>query len=49
MGCMATHSEGFVNYKSMDDVYGTKSQAVDYEDAKPHPYSAAASYRRGIA
>ena len=31
-GCITSHSEGFVNYKAMGDVYGTKPQAVDYEE-----------------
>jgi hypothetical protein len=31
-GCITTHDEGFVNYKAMGDVYGTKPQAIDYEE-----------------
>lgn len=31
-GCITTKSEGFVNYKAVGDVYGTKPQAVDYEE-----------------
>lgn len=31
-GCITTSSEGFVNYKAIGDVYGTKPQAVDYEE-----------------
>ncbi len=30
--CITTHSEGFVNFKAVGDVYGTKPQAVDYEE-----------------
>ena len=31
-GCVTTRSEGFVNYKTVGDVYGTKPQTVDYEE-----------------
>lgn len=31
-GCITTHSQGFVNYKKIGDVYGTKPQTVDYEE-----------------
>ncbi|MCX6119790.1 MAG: hypothetical protein NT027_19820 [Proteobacteria bacterium] len=31
-GCITSRSEGFVNYKVIGDVYGTKPQAVDYEE-----------------
>jgi len=31
-GCITTRSKGFVNYKTIGDVYGTKPQAVDYEE-----------------
>ncbi len=31
-GCITTHSEGFVNYKAIGDLYGTKPQTVDYEE-----------------
>lgn len=32
VGCITTNSDGFVNYKAIGDVYGTKPQAVDYEE-----------------
>lgn len=31
-GCITTHSEGFVNYKAIENVYGTKPQAISYEE-----------------
>lgn len=32
IGCITSHGEGFVNFKAIGDVYGTKPQAVDYEE-----------------
>lgn len=31
-GCITTENDGFVNYKAVGDVFGTKPQTVDYEE-----------------